>query len=97
MNKFTNYSVDYENNPGYIAFKTFFDTYMLERDCEKTLSLLDDEFYSLGTGGDEIATNKADFTQLLKAELDVLSEPLEYKVKSICGKEIVPNVWDNRR
>lgn len=94
MNKFTNYSVDYEKNPGYIAFKTFFDTYMLERDCEKTLSLLDDEFYSLGTGGDEIATNKADFTQLLKAELDVLSEPLEYKVKSICGKEIVPNVWD---
>lgn len=64
---------------------------------KKTLSLLDDEFYSLGTGGDEIATNKADFTQLLKAELDVLSEPLEYKVKSICGKEIVPNVWDNRR
>ena len=94
MNKFTNYSVDYEKNPGYIAFKTFFDTYMLERDCEKTLSLLDDEFYSLGTGGDEIAANKADFTQLLKAELDVLSEPLEYKVKSICGKEIVPNVWD---
>lgn len=35
MNKFTNYSVDYEKNPGYIAFKTFFDTYMLERDCEK--------------------------------------------------------------
>ena len=64
---------------------------------KKTLSLLDDEFYSLGTGGDEIAKNKADFTQLLKAELDVLSEPLEYKVKSICGKEIVPNVWDNRR
>ena len=30
MNKFTNYSVDYEKNPGYIAFKTFFDTYMLE-------------------------------------------------------------------
>ena len=94
MNFFSHKITGYENNSGYRAFKQFFDTYMLERDYEKTLSFLDEDFYSVGTGGDEVASSKEEFKELLRMELDVLPEPIEYRIKSIRGKEIAENVWD---
>lgn len=93
MKHFTQETAGYEKYPAYAAFKTFFDSYLYERDYEKTLSFMEDDFYSLGTGGDEVATNKAEFIELLQAELSILTEPIEYKVNSVCGKEIAENIW----
>lgn len=94
MKIFTDKMAGYEQCPAYKAFKTFFDAYLVERDYEKTLSFVDDDFHSFGTGGDEVASNKAEFVELLKAELEVLKESLYYKVSFIYGKEIVENVWN---
>lgn len=94
MKKFTHETAGYEQLPIYIAFKTFFDAYLVERNYEKTLSFMDDEFHSVGTGGDELASNKAEFIELLKAELEAIKEAINYKVNFISGKEIVENVWN---
>ncbi len=94
MQKFTNETTGYKDLKIFNAFKEFFDSYLIERDFEKTLSLVDDEFHSLGTGGDEIAIDKNAFAELLQAELEAITESIEYKVKSISGKEIVENVWN---
>lgn len=94
MKSFTHETEGYVHSPGYQAFKVFFDAYLMERDYEKTLSFVDDDFHSFGTGGDEVASNKAEFVELLKAELEVLKDPIEYKVTFIYGKEIAENVWN---
>ena len=93
MNKFTNETTGYQDLKIYKAFKTFFDSYLVERDYEKTLSFMEDDFYSFGTSEEEVATNKAEFIELLKTELGVLKEPLYYKVQYIHGKEVAENVW----
>lgn len=93
MRHFSDKISGFEQCPAYKAFRTFFDAYLVERDYEKTLSFMEDDFYSFGTGGDEVATDKAEFVELLKAELEVLKEPLYYTVKFIHGKEVADNVW----
>lgn len=94
MNYFTDKTEGYELMPGYRAFKEFFDCYLLERNFEKTLSMVEDEFHSLGTGGDEIALDKAGFVELLQAELEVITESIPYRVTYISGKEIAENIWN---
>ena len=94
MKSFTDKSAGYTECMGYKAFKTLIDAYLPERNYEKTLSLLDDGLHSVGTGKDEIATDKKAFTELLQAELEVLTEPIEYQVKFVSGNEIVENVWN---
>ena len=93
MKKFNNETAGYKDLRIYKAFKTFFDAYLVERDYDKTLSFMEEDFYSFGTGGDEVAANKSEFIELLKAELEVLKEPLYYNVKFIHGKEVAENVW----
>lgn len=93
MQKFTNKTLGYEELKIYRAYKEFFDSYLLERNYEKTLSYVEEDFFSLGTGGDEVATNKSDFVELLQAELEAISEPIGYKVTAIHGKEIAENIW----
>ena len=39
----------------YQALDTFFQAYLKQRDIEKTLSLVTDDVYSLGTGEEKIA------------------------------------------
>ena len=94
VKKFTKETAGYQELRIYQAFKEFFDSYLLERNFEKTLSLVDDDFHSLGTGGDELAADKSSFTELLQAELEAIGEPIEYKVKSIFGKEIADGIWN---
>ncbi|MBQ9141827.1 MAG: diguanylate cyclase [Lachnospiraceae bacterium] len=94
MTGFTHKTPGYEEFPAYLAFKNFFDNFLLERDYEKTLSCVEDDFFSLGPDEDEVITNKDDFLRLLRAELDAISEPIEYIVKSIYGKEITENIWN---
>ena len=47
----------------YQALDTFFQAYLKQRDIEKTLSLVTDDVYSLGTGEEEIALNKRELEQ----------------------------------
>lgn len=93
MNNFTNEAKGYEESLIYKAFKTFLDSYLIERNFEKTLSYLEEDFYSFGMGKNEVAINKDEFGNLLKSELEVFTEPLEYKVKNISGKEIAKDVY----
>lgn len=94
MDNFTHETMGHEHFPAYIAFKNFFNSYLVERDYEKTLSFMEEDFYSFGTGVGEVAANRAEFIELLRAKLDVISEPIEYKVKSFYGKEIAENIWN---
>ena len=94
MKKFTKETEGYEKVPAYLAFKTFFDSYLLERNCEKTLSFMEDDFYGFGIGGDEAATNKVEFIEFLRIELEIVKEPIEYNINYIQGKEVAENVWN---
>lgn len=69
----------FEQCPSYKAFRTFFDVYLVERDYEKTLSFMEDDFYSFGTGGDEVAADKAEFVELLRAieTLEYIQNPIK--------------------
>lgn len=94
MKNFTNETTGYEQFQAYIAFKKMLDSYLLERDFEKVLSFLEDDVCCIGTGKDEIAFNKSEISKVLRAELEVVSEPIEYKIGFICGKELAKNIWD---
>lgn len=94
MKNFTHETIGYEKLPVYIALKEFLDCYMVERNTEKLLSLLADEIDYLGTYGDEVVNGKAEFHQLLKRELDVIAEPMEYNITSVSGKEIGDGIWN---
>lgn len=48
MASFTHKTTEYEEHPAYIAFKTFLDSYLIERNYERTLSYLEEDFYSFG-------------------------------------------------
>ena len=94
MEKFNHETPGYEHFPAYLAFRRFFDSYLLERDDEKTLSFMEDDICSLRTSEDGVAANKAEFMELLQTELDVISESIGYKVISVYGKEIEKNIWN---
>ena len=93
MNNFTNETKGYEESLIYKAFRTFLDSYLMERNFEKTLSYLEEDFYSFGMGKNEVAINKDEFGNLLKSELEVFAEPLGYTIKNISGKEIAIDVF----
>lgn len=94
MASFTHKTTEYEDHPAYIAFKTFLDSYLIERNYEKTLSYLEEEFYSFGTGGDEVASCKEEFSKLLSVELGVVTDSIKYTITYIHAKEVVDNVWN---
>ena len=58
MKQITHMMDGFEKSQIYNAFQTFFDTYLLNRDYEKTLSYVDDDFYSVGTGKEEVVVDK---------------------------------------
>ena len=93
MTVFTHTTINYENHPAYMAYKTFFDSYLRERNYEKTLSLLEDDFYCFGIGENKVSSSKEEFKKVLQEELDILTVPLEYNLTSVHGKEIVDRVW----
>ncbi|MBQ3546701.1 MAG: diguanylate cyclase [Lachnospiraceae bacterium] len=93
MNSFTNDTKGYEEYLAYKAFKTFFDSYLIDRDYEKTISYIDEDFLSFGIGREEVAVDKSEFIDLLRAELKVFVQSLGYNVKNIAGKEIAKNCW----
>ena len=64
----------------YSVLEHFFHTYLTERDVEKTLALVTDDIYSLGTGEEEVAVNKEQFEKLLRQEIRILPGPIAYKI-----------------
>ena len=85
---------NYEKMPVYVVVKEFFDSFFIERNYEKMLSLLSDDFAGIGTVEEDIVTDKNEFVISLKTELSALTSTVDYKIKSISGKEITEGVWN---
>lgn len=59
----------------------FFKAYMNERNLERTLELVSEEIISVGTGEREIAKNRDELEQLMKAEFSVNPEPVFFAIE----------------
>lgn len=94
MNYFTHKTSGYEQLPAYSAFAQFLDSYLVKRDYLKTSSMIDEKFFCIGTGEDEIAVDKEDFLEMLLSEVEIVSKPIIYRVKHVCGKEVALNTWN---
>lgn len=84
----------FDNLIAYKALNQFFQAYLVERNLEKTLAMVTDDIYSIGTGKDECAFNKADFKVLISSEFEVLPNPLKYKLFDYREKQHGENQWD---
>lgn len=93
MKQFSQRTPDYETNSAYIAFRTFLDSYLRERNLGKTLAMLGEDYYGLGTGSNDIAIGKDAFRQLLTDGFEVLKSPIDYHITSVHGKEVAPDIW----
>lgn len=77
----------------YPVLDHFFHSYLTERNIEKTLSLVTDDIYSLGTGVNEVAVNKEQFAVLLKQEIASIPTPIEYRILDYTEKQIGDDCW----
>ena len=78
----------------YPILKHFFQSYLTERNIEKTLSLVTDDIYSLGTGDNEIAVNKEQFAALLKQEIALIPDPIVYRIRDYTEKQLSDGCWE---
>ena len=78
----------------YEALNLFFYYYLKKRDIEKTLSMVTDDIYSLGTGNGEIALNKIQFRDLITSEINTLPISIDYRILNYREKERAKNLWD---
>ena len=78
----------------YPILEHFFQSYMTERNIEKTLSLVTDDIYSLGTGDNEIAVNKEQFAALLKQEIALIPDPIVYRIRDYTEKQLSDGCWE---
>lgn len=83
-----------KNREIYSVLDEFFHHYFVERDGEKTLSMLFDQLYSIGTGEGEIALDRAAFRELLYDEIALLPDPLHYTILNYREKQRTENCWD---
>lgn len=81
-------------SPIYDALDEFFRRYLVERDAGRTLELISDQFYSVGTGEGEVAIGRDAFERLLRTELSQLPDPIFYTMADFAQKERVPGCWD---
>lgn len=80
-------------NPVYNIVDLFFHYYLNERDIEKTLSMLSDSVYTIGTGDGEIAVGKDEFRKLLEAEIKSLPSHIKYTIKDYHEKSKCNGSW----
>lgn len=78
----------------YPVLTRFFDCYLKERNIAKTLSIVADDLYSLGTGDEETATNKEEFARLLEEEIKSIPDPIQYKIMDYQEKQTGENSWE---
>lgn len=83
-----------KQTPVFKALNKFFYYYLHKRDISKTLALLADDVYSLGTGEGEIACNKEDFKKLMQEEINSLPMSIDYKIIDYKEKRRDENIWD---
>ena len=87
-----------KKTPVYEALNLFFYYYLKKRDIEKTLSMVTDDIYSLGTGNGEIALNKIQFRDLITSEINTLpisiDISIDYRILNYREKERAKNLWD---
>ena len=72
----------------------FFHRYLTLRDMQGALSMLSDQFYSVGTGESEVAIGKPAFLPLLREELAQFPSPIDFTMTDYVQKERVPGCWD---
>lgn len=94
MRGFSEKTEGYEQLPVYIAMKEFFDSFFIERNYEKMLCLLAEDFSGIGTVEENLVTDKNEFVRSLKAELAAMPGAVEYMIKAVSGKEITEGVWN---
>ena len=94
MQNFTDKTDKYDTIPVYMAVKEFFDVFFIERNYERMLSLMSDDFEGIGTVEEDIVTDKEDYVITLKTELSTMISAVEYEIKSVSGKEISEGVWN---
>lgn len=93
MRMFTHETEGYEKYPIYIAFKEYLDSCLKEKNFEKIISLLADDYHSLVADAEEVITSKEDFARVLRYKLDTIPKDIEYNAKSFYGKEITEYIW----
>lgn len=74
------------------VLREFLDSYLVRRDAERTISLVTDDIYSLGTGVQEAAHNKEEFRKLIHTEMEQLSTPILYSLDSCYEKHPTPDI-----
>ncbi|MDD3219297.1 MAG: diguanylate cyclase [Lachnospiraceae bacterium] len=72
--------------------RNFLDSYLVKRDAKKTISLVTDDIYSLGTGVQEAAHNIDEFAMLIESEMEQLNTPIHYSLDTYYEKQIAPGV-----
>ena len=77
----------------YPVLDRFFHAYLTERDVEKTLSLVSENIYSLGTGEEEVAVDKEGFERLLRMEMSVIPGPIRYRIMDYTEKQVREGLW----
>ena len=94
MQQFTHKTSEFEQLPVYAAFKDFLDNYLVNRDFEKTIAVIKDDFYGLGMLENSAVESKEEFGSLLKAELEAMPKAVGYEICSACGRKIADNIWN---
>lgn len=82
-------------SPVYQTLYEFFTCYFLERDLEKTLELVSEDFFSVGTGEGEVAVSKSEFRRLLEGEFAVLKDPIPFEIHDYIENRRSEECWDS--
>lgn len=94
MRNFTDKTENFEEMPVYIAIKDFFDSFFVERNYQKMLSMMTDDFEGIGTVEESIVRDKNEFVISLKTELAIMTREISYELESISAKEVADDVWN---
>lgn len=78
----------------YERVEEFFTYYFGERDIEKTLSMVSDQVFSVGTGEGEMAAGKERFCQLLQEEVKLLPDPIDFMIDDYTERARGTGCWD---
>ncbi len=94
MNYFSHKTEGYTEFPVYLVLKRFLDSHFVERNLEKTFSMLDEEVFSSGAGENEVAIGRGEVLQMLQRKQNLFPESIPYEVKTFHAKEIMGEVWE---
>lgn len=85
---------DFRSTPIFKKVNEFFIYYLRERNIEKTLEMLSDHVFSIGTGEGEIANGKEEFRSLMNQELAVLKSSMDFTINDYKEQQRGERYWD---